>query len=195
MQRMTRAGWAAIAIAAFLVFGCAAQPALGEMGSAHDHADFKVYLNGQAYNFSQEKYMTPSGAGEECGGNSTLPAHLHDMDGNLAHKHATGVTWSYFFSTLNMSFKDGCLVLDTGEKYCETGSAKWRYFLNGSELGGLLGREITQGDRALFTYNASDSEIAAQIDSVTNESAYEETVNYCALPAVADKKGFQDGVQ
>ena len=59
----------------------------------HEHVDFKVYLDGKEYNFSKEKYMS-----EE---NKTLSQiiHLHDMDGNVIHKHANGVTLGQFFES------------------------------------------------------------------------------------------------
>ena len=165
---------------AALLLGCAQQPQLGAPGSAHEHADFRVYMDGVAYNFSQEKYMAAkSPNGEDNCGNGTALAHLHDMDGDVAHKHATGVTWGYFFSTLNMSMDGACFILDNGTIYCNAGNAKWRYFINGSEVSPLSTTEIRDLDRALFTYNATGSQIEKQLASVTSKASQEQTGQFC----------------
>ncbi len=170
---------ALVAMAALLL-GCAQQPQLGAPGSTHEHADFKVYMNGAAYNFSQEKYMSAlSPNGEDNCGNGTALAHLHDVDGDVVHKHATGVTWGYFFSTLNMSMDGACFTLDNGARYCNSGNAAWRYFLNGRETGSLAATEMHDLDRALFTYNASDEEIRQQLASVTSKASQEQSGQFC----------------
>ncbi len=165
-----------------LAMGCTQAPQLGAFGSTHEHADFKVYIDGQAYNFSQERYMTPTppGGDDVCGNDSRL-VHLHDMDGNMVHTHATGVTWGYFFSTLNMSLTNGCLRLDDGASYCDSLDKRWRYFVNGTEVAGLKDQEIHNLDRVLLTYGATDAQIRAQMDSVTHEAeAEKEGVGVCA---------------
>jgi hypothetical protein len=47
------------------------------LGDVHEHADFRVYLNGEAYDFSQEKYLSIP--------NNSLSnfIHLHDKEGNI----------------------------------------------------------------------------------------------------------------
>ncbi len=163
-----------------LLAGCTQQPQLGAPGSAHEHADFKVYMNGLAYNFSQEKYVEAKGAdGEDNCGNGTTLAHLHDMDGDVVHKHAIGVTWGYFFSTLNMSLEGTCFTLDTKNSYCNSGSARWRFFIDGAEMGSLATNEIHDLDRALFTYNATDIQIKKQLASLTNRASQEENGQFC----------------
>src|SRR3989344_9357559 len=59
-------------------------PEIGVVGDLHYHTDFKVYLNGVAYDFAQEKYMSTE--------NKSLSnfAHFHDLNGNIIHKHASG---------------------------------------------------------------------------------------------------------
>ncbi|HQT44641.1 MAG TPA: hypothetical protein PLO51_01565 [Candidatus Micrarchaeota archaeon] len=115
-----------------LAFGCASVPKIGEYGSEHSHADFKVYINNAAIDFTQAKYQEHSGhfgnGSEEIGcGNESQLAHLDNGDGDVVHKHATGVTWGYFFSQLSMNMTSDCLVLDNGTGYCNNGTAKWRF--------------------------------------------------------------------
>ncbi len=174
----------AVALLALAV-GCAQAPAMGAFGSAHDHADFRVYVDGQAYNFSQERYMTPTppGGDQVCGNDSRL-AHLHDMDGDLVHVHATGVTWGYFFFTLNMSLANGCLRLDNGTSYCDSMDERWRYFVNGTEVSGLKDVRIRNLDRVLLTYGANDAQMREQMDSVAHKAGQEkEGAGVCAPAA------------
>lgn len=170
----------ALLILAALLAGCAQQPQLGVAGSAHEHADFKVYVNGAAYDFSQERYMGAKGAdGEDNCGNGTTLAHLHDMDGEVVHKHATGVTWGYFFSTLGMDLSDSCLVLDNGTSYCNWDGKSWEHFVNGGRVNSIKDLEINDLDRALLTYGASYEEVVQQDASVTHKALQEENSQFC----------------
>jgi hypothetical protein len=149
------------------------KPAYGAMGSAHEHSDFKLYINGQAYNFSQAKYMTEtdnSGGVENCATGSVF-AHMHDLDGNLVHKHATGATWGYFFSTLNITLSPDCIAMDMGEKYCSGNGKTLRFFVNGKEVHGLADYEIHNLDKVIITFgNETDEGIATQIATITDEA-------------------------
>ncbi|MCX6773240.1 MAG: hypothetical protein NTV88_05760 [Candidatus Micrarchaeota archaeon] len=182
-----------ICLCLILLSRCAGQMAkIGKFGSAHEHADFKVYIDDVAYNFSQEKYMSPSvnvNGVEDCGSDSAVMAHLHNGDGNLAHKHATGVTWAYFFSKLGMNMTDTCFTLDNGTSYCNNDAAKWRFFLNGTVTQSLPEQEIHGQDRALFTYGASDSQAQQQMRAVTYEAVNEDTGDICSggVPVVKNK--------
>lgn len=170
-----------LALVLYAIFALTS-PKVGEFGSAHGHADFKLYINGQEWNFSREKYMSEGAGGDEenCTFGETL-AHLHNMDGEVVHKHATGVTWGYFFSTLNISFEPGCLLMDDGSGYCSGDGRRLRYFVNGLEVSGIRDYEIRDLDRVLITYGSeSEVEIERQIASVTNKSAEESSGIACA---------------
>jgi len=166
------------ALAMLLLFGCSQAPKLGAIDSAHEHADFKVYVNNVAFNFSQGKYMEEIPTSITCSQSTTL-AHLHDMDGDVVHKHATGVTWGYFFSALNMSFDDSCFVTDTGEKYCNGENAKWRFYVNRAEVGWIANREMHNLEKVLITYNATNEEIARQLDTITDKARRQNTSEVC----------------
>ena len=173
----------ALMLAAALVFGCAGpSPKLGAYGSSHEHADFKVYVNDKAVNFSQEKYMSPGVEGVDCGNDTTKLAHLHNMDGGLVHKHARGVTWAYFFSTLNMNLTDSCLVLDNGTGYCNGNGKRWEYSVNGDAVSSIKDLEIHDKDRVLITYGASYEEAVRQYASVTSKASAEGSGNECGPP-------------
>ena len=165
-----------------LAFGCAlpGAPSLGKYGSEHSHADFKLYIEGVPYDFSQEKYQEPSGVeGQETCGDDGKMADLHDGDGDVVHKHATGVTWGYFFSTLNMTLADSCFTLDNGTGYCNGNGKKWEYFVNGDAVSSVKDLEMHDLDQVLITYGATYEEAVRQQATVTSKSYNESTGGFC----------------
>ena len=167
-----------------LALGCTQQQKFGPYGSAHEHADFKVYILGTAFNFSDEKYQTPvlPGAGESCYNESTL-VHLHNGDGELVHKHASGVTWGYFFSTLDITLSDNCFAFDNGTRYCNDAQNRWRFFINGQEVPSLVNSEIRDLGRVLLTYGSNEGEIRKQLASVSSKASQEKDAGFCAVNA------------
>jgi hypothetical protein len=133
----------------------------------HTHADFKVYLNGTAFNFSQAKYMST----KDNVVNSRV--HLHDMDGGIIHHHARNVTMAEFFSTLNMTFNSSCFVTDGN--YCNDGNNRLRMFVQ--HYGGQW-KENTEMekyvfedmDRILITYGDPAVPISDQLSSVSDRA-------------------------
>jgi len=206
MKLLTSAAFCCLSLVFVVLLGCASQTPshqyanlsqtwnFGKFDSAHEHADFKVYIENIPYNFSQAKYMSAvpaSSSVENCGdGSDGKLAHLHDMDGDVAHKHATGVTWGYFFSLLNISIDDTCMRFDDGKEYCDNGSKVWRYFVNGTEIPSISGYEIHQSDRVLITYGASDEQAKSQFATVTSKASQKDAANICGgLPAGAAASG------
>ncbi len=149
-----------------VLFGCLGtnvQPPL--LGDVHKHVDFKVYLNGQAHNFSQSQYMSSE--------NKTLSnfVHLHDMDGEVIHQHIAGVTLSEFFNSLKIKFNSTCLVLDTNESFCNNGENSLKFFVNGVANSAFGSYEFNDLDHILITYgNDNESVITEQLNSVSDKA-------------------------
>lgn len=127
----------------------------------HEHADLAVYLDGHRLNLSQAKYME----------NSSEPkselVHLHDMNGNIIHKHAVGATLGIFFGSLGMEMNSTCFTLD--KEYCNL-----KMFVNGSPVTDPGNYEPHDLDRILITAgNYSNDNIPAMISSVSNDSCIE----------------------
>ena len=138
---------------------------VGVVGDIHYHADFAMYLNGQRYNLSQEKYMSTE--------NKSLSnfAHLHDMDGKVIHKHASGITLGFFLETLGMKLTDTCLTLDDGTSYCNIGNKVLKLYVNGKVNTDYAEYDLQDEDKILLSYGSeSDQEIKKQLDSVTEEA-------------------------
>lgn len=95
----------------------------------HTHADFAVWVNGIALDFSSPEYMsavpkttyflpfveTATAHGDDEEG-ETFPGreylHLHDGNGHVIHKHKPGLTLGQFFASIGLSMTNECLRLD-----------------------------------------------------------------------------------
>ncbi len=137
--------------------------------SFHMHADFKVYLNGLAYNFSQEKYMSTN--------QSKLSdlVHLHDLDGNIIHYHSRNITLAEFFSTLNMNFNSTCFVVDNTTSYCNNGTGTLRMFVrhtNGTwQQNSKMEKYVAEDtDQILITYGPISDNVSEQEATVTDKA-------------------------
>jgi len=139
------------------VSGCFG-PYIGSVGSTHQHATFKVYLDGNGLNLLNPKYMVKS-----------QHVHMEGEDADTIHKHATGVTLGYFFKTLGMKLDNSCFTTDDGNNYCNNGDKTLKFYVNGVRSNDYDQHEIFNNEKYLISYgNENDSEIQKQIDSVSN---------------------------
>ncbi len=141
----------------------------------HTHADFKVYLDGAAVNFSQARYMSTD--------NYSLDkkVHLHDMDGDIIHHHAKNVTMAYFFNTLNMTYNSTCFVTDNTDistAHCDSQNETLRMFVRHS---GGNWTAVADGpdyvfmdlDQILITYGPIGADVSAEEATVTDKACIE----------------------
>lgn len=164
---------AAFAVLVVLAVGIAltlnnTKPPVGVVGDVHEHADFKVYLDGVPFNFSQARYMSTE--------NRSLSPflHLHDMDGEILHKHANGAVLSYFFNSLRMTFNSTCFVTDAGARYCDGGGRTLKMLVNGVPDDRFGSYEPHDLDRILISYgNETPEQVRTQMDSVTSNACIE----------------------
>jgi|GEM_PF-167791 len=133
---------------------------LGE--KVHEHADLKVYINGKSLDLTQVKYQST----EEK--ELDPDTHLHDGNGDVVHKHRKGVTLGYFFKTLKIDFSKDCLVMDTGEKYCNNANNELKFMINGKPNNAFGNYEFSDLDRILVSYGPKDEGVSKQIESVTD---------------------------
>ncbi len=134
----------------------------------HIHADFKVYLDGTAFNFSKEKYMSAE--------NATHDAffHVHDLNGEIMHQHLSGLKLERFFHSLNMTFNSTCFVTDEKASFCNGNGKTLEMYVK--HAGGEWQRnyefgdyQIQDVDRVLITYGTTDeSTLKQQMGSVTD---------------------------
>ena len=144
----------------------------------HEHADFAVYLSGNKFDFSADKYQSDepddeqNHEHEEDHTNALDPyVHIHNKKGDIIHKHKQGITLGYFFETLGMEFNDDCFGLDDGSKYCSDDSNSLKFFVNGARSAKAGSYEFSDLDQILISYGPlTDSSLQAQLDSVSDEA-------------------------
>jgi len=152
----------AIAASAFIYL----QPKTGAFGSAHDHADFAVFINGEKIDFSLAKYQSKVPDDPSLCGDTSKLSHLHAGDGNVVHKHATGVTWQYFLGNLNITLEKNCITINLDDTYCTNKEDKLSFIENGKEVSEL--GEIKDLSKVLISYGTED--LQAQYAQVTDEA-------------------------
>jgi len=139
----------------------------------HEHSDFSVFINGQQFNFSADKYMHNESAEEERNETHGIEdddkAHMHDDIGWIAHKHSADATWGIFFRNINFTLNPTCLVFENNN-YCNNETHKIRMFINGKESAEFDKAAINDLDRVLISYDRADFNFSAQIAGVTDEA-------------------------
>lgn len=128
----------------------------------HAHADFKVFLDGEEFNFNKSSFDAA---------NRYIHLHLSNPDGDKVI-HVEGVeniTLGIFFESLGMKFNASCFILDTGESYCNTFEKRIRFFVNNKGNFQFDFYEPRNIDRILIAYgNENDEEIMKQMENVTD---------------------------
>ncbi len=138
------------------------EEALGE--KTHEHADIKIYLNGQQLDLTQEKYQSTEE--KELNANT----HLHDGNGDVIHKHREGVTIGYFLKSLGIEFSQDCLVLDTGERYCTDEQNELKFRVNGQANGQFGQYEFMDLDKILISFGPKEEDISTQLQSISDDA-------------------------
>src|SRR3989338_5857754 len=128
-----------------------------EIGSEHSHASFLIVINGKNLDFSDSTY---SERGEY--------AHLHDRNGFYIHKHAEGVSLSFFLNTLGIKLTSECLALDTGVEYCTSQDNKLLSYVNRKLFTDNPDYyELQDGDKILIDYGTSSAfQIGLELNSI-----------------------------
>jgi hypothetical protein len=80
----------------------------GSVGSAHEHGTLQVVIDGREVDFSQQRYQLRADA-----------FHFENGNGQVWHKHATGVTLEWAMATLDIGVSEDTVVFD-GRVYRES---------------------------------------------------------------------------
>lgn len=130
---------------------------IGSLRSTHKHADVKVYINGNAADFSQRKYQLAS-----------RYIHFEEGLGDVAHIHAIGLTIGHLFKSLGGDINNNCVTLDS-QNYCREESKMLKFYVNNKPNSEFDNYVIKDMDKLLISYgDENESEIKKQLDSVTN---------------------------
>lgn len=152
-----------LAVMIFLIFALrdgqkAIEP--GPEGSAHIHADFKVYMDGKGIDFSKRQYDQR---------NPYIHMHMDSPYGhNVLHIEASDVPIGIFFESIGMELSKKCFASSLWERYCQTPQKRLRMFVNGvenSEFDAYVPKDL---DRILITWGSGKEDIAVQMATVTD---------------------------
>ena len=125
----------------------------------HVHADFKVFIDGQAVDFSDPKYFVKS-------------AFIHVEDdhkpgtGDVLHMHAENVPLWMFFESQGMTFNKDCFTMDT-QQYCNQGNKKVSFYVNGQPSDAYEDYVIQDDDQILISYNDGSS-VSQELNQITS---------------------------
>jgi len=137
---------------------------MGVLGSQHIHADWKIYLNGEEFDWSQyaERHHKQM-MGDKSITDTSAFVHIHPSEGSekggdVVHMHATGITLSLFFESLGTQFDKDCLTMN-GEKHCGI-----KMYVNGKENTEFGEYVFNDLDKILITNGKTEK----QMKSITN---------------------------
>lgn len=136
---------------------------IGILGSAHIHADFKVFINGEPINFADKDYYMKS-------------SFIHvdenqnkeDSSGVL-HMHATGVPLWMFFESIGGRFDEKCISVG-GETFCNGKGRSVKFYANGKPNSGFGDYVFSDLDKILISYGGINEDVQEQLKSVTDFS-------------------------
>jgi len=143
----------------------APKPTVTKEAAYHVHANFKVYLNGAAFDFSPDKYQSLNGKDiDEF-------IHLHDNKGDLIHIHKQGITLGEVFKSLGMTLTSTSFTDDNNHVYRNSEQYGLFMFVNGkpnTQFDKYVPQDL---DRIAIIYGAeTDPNMQKEIDSVADDA-------------------------
>lgn len=134
----------------------------------HVHSDWLVYLAGEYYDFTDDKYQTTA--------MQTLhpDIHIHDHDDDVIHRHEHDITLAAFLDSLGFALTNHCIATDKGTTFCNNDSNDLLVYVNGALIPEPESYVPNEEDRVLFYYgNPADTErITALQNEITDRSCY-----------------------
>lgn len=107
----------------------------------HFSAHFQIVTNGTKRTFTQAMYH-----------HQDEDAFIDAANPEQVEVTRYGITWNDFFKTLPFSLDEECLVTGTGQKFCNSGAGRLRFYVNEIETPNALDQIIEPGDDLKVTY-------------------------------------------
>ena len=124
-----------------------APPGAGKLGDEHEHASLLVRIFGDKFDFSLPSYQIKSSW-----------IHFEESDGTTIHRHASGVTLDYLFSTMNIGINNECYMFPDGRNFCTNEDYSLKYYINHQLVKDVNDYVIEDDDRILITYGSETPE-------------------------------------
>jgi len=124
---------------------------IGVLGSAHIHADWKIYLDGKTMDFAGKDHMTRMQQGLSVSSFIHVDSGAPEPEkaGDLLHMHATGIPLWLFFKSLDIELPEGL-----------------KMYVNGKEIPDYRNYVFSDLDKILITDGVGD--LNQQLNSITN---------------------------
>lgn len=156
---------------------------IGELGTQHIHADWKVYINGKPFNWSgfaslHERQMQ----GDKSISLTSSFMHLHPEkdkeSGGVLHMHAASVPLWLFFQSMGMNLSDDCLTISgvtISEKglYCDDAKSAIKFFVNGKKTEHPADFVFHDKDQLLLSFGPKDEDVQSQLESISRNAQKE----------------------
>ncbi len=155
---------AVIASAAYYLY-TKYEPFSPKSSEVHVHSDFIIVVNDRVLDLTDEKYQ--SSAKKE----KHAAIHLHDGKDHVVHRHAEGVTFAEFLSSLGITLTERCITLDTEESFCQTEEEAVVLFVNKEPVSNPLTYVNQEEDQILLYFGRpNNANLETYLMSVTDES-------------------------
>ena len=128
----------------------------------HYHADFQIYIQGQAQVLEDTSfYEEISICGDAYDNNPLSRVHLHDRIAHVIHVHDKAVTYGNFIDNIGFSLSGRVLEIRT-ETYVDGQNGNLRFILNGEFVRHVDRQVITSEDVLLIDFSKDSDEILLQ---------------------------------
>jgi len=135
--------------------------AMGVLGTAHNHADITVFINGLQYDFAKPEYYMKSSLLHVDNNQNIKDA------GSVLHMHAKNVPMWLFFKSLGMELTKDSLTLIDGEALKNENGNTLKFYVNGKKVDELVNYVFEPLDKLLISFGPeNDPNLETQINSV-----------------------------
>jgi len=122
-------------------------PGSGLLGDEHEHAAILVKIFEDKFDFSSPAFQIK---------NTWI--HFEGRNGDIIHRHSSGVTMGYLFGTLGLGLTDECYIFGDGREFCTNNDYSLKFFINHEQVQSILSIVPKEGDRILISYGSQTSE-------------------------------------
>ncbi|MCY4089124.1 MAG: hypothetical protein OXF49_03315 [Candidatus Saccharibacteria bacterium] len=130
--------------------------------AVHYHADFGVYINGQAQAFDHFSYYEELSACNKAHFNQpSSRVHLHQPNNHIIHVHDQAVTYGHFFTNLGWYLSNRILQTES-DIYQDNQQGQLRFILNGQLVTHITNRVIDSEDVLLVDFSNDDQSVLQQ---------------------------------
>jgi len=139
----------------------------------HYHSNFKMFINWELVDFTDDKYSEDVWKCKLDGEMSPKDrVHLHENNPDVIHIHHEWVAWGHFFLNNNFIFWEDYLITDSWEIFNEDEENKLIFILNWKIISNPYNRMIKSEDRLLINYwnETEDFLINERFKQVLNNS-------------------------